>query len=68
MHGAYNDKLYFCISTNNILQITIMNDLIIYEFHDSVFVSSRNKTLSVYCIIFCPYSLALNLKSSYLPP
>jgi hypothetical protein len=68
MHGAYNDKLYFYIYTNKILQITIMNDLIVYEFHDSGFVSSSNKTLSVCCIIFCPYSLALNLKYFYLPP
>jgi len=34
-------------------KIEIMNDLFTYELHDSVAVSFRNKTLSVYCIIFC---------------
>lgn len=35
-------------------KIEIMNDLITYELHDSVAVSFRNKTMSMYFIIFCP--------------
>jgi len=46
--------LKFYVYTNANLQIVIINDLITYEFHDSVAVSFRNKTLSLCCTIFCP--------------